>query len=166
MELEGKAERAGKLLKERAQGLVAYLKRLRSMLEADKRTRFLGEEEVALCAWAWRHREVLGLEDAAEAWPTRAEAARAVWSALDEGSVRSTGMVENLGAACWRRTGRVTEACPSRCLRCFGCTATTASSRAVSVPDIARWILPGCPRRTGWKCSATAANLPRGRTMC
>lgn len=98
MELGGRAERAGKLLKERAQGLVVYLKRLGSVLEADERTRFLGEEEVAFCAWAWRHRKVLGLQDAAQAWPACPEAARGVWSALEEGSVRSTGMVENLGS--------------------------------------------------------------------
>jgi hypothetical protein len=95
-ELGGPAVRAATLLGERAVGLAAYLGDLARALAAPRAA--LGEAAVTFLAWAWAHREALGLADAAAAWPAEPGPARAVWAALD-GAVRGSGMVENFHSA-------------------------------------------------------------------
>jgi hypothetical protein len=98
-ELGAGAQRAAKLLEERAGDLVSYLDRLQATLAEQQQQHrvVLSEEDISFLAWAWCHRRALGLEEAADAWPASPEAARAVWGAL-ESVVRSSGMVENLGS--------------------------------------------------------------------
>jgi len=94
-EVGGRANEAARLLEERAPGLVAYLVDLEAQLRAPQAV--LGDEIVTLLAWAWQHRAVLGVVDAADAWPPAPDLARQVWQALDH-AVRATGLVENLNS--------------------------------------------------------------------
>ncbi len=94
-ELGGLAAHAARVLEERAASLVGYLAALETALGPSRAV--LGEGVVAFLAWAWQHREGLGLVDAAAAWPEAPEQARQVWQALDA-AVRATGMAENLNS--------------------------------------------------------------------
>lgn len=91
----GGAAHAARLLEERAESLVGYLAALEVALGPSRAV--LGEEVVTFLAWAWQHREALGLADAAACWPEAPEEASLVWRALDE-AVRATGMAENLNS--------------------------------------------------------------------
>jgi hypothetical protein len=91
----GRAREAATLLDARAAGLSAYLRDLHDAL-AGPRTR-LHEEGLRFVAWAWQHRQGLGLTDAAEARPQQPAVARQVWAALDA-TVRTTSMAENLNS--------------------------------------------------------------------
>lgn len=94
-ELGGVAAHAARLLEERAKSLVGYLTALETALGPSRAV--LGEAVVDFLAWAWQHREGLGLLDAAAAWPDAPEGASQVWRALDA-AVRATGMAENLNS--------------------------------------------------------------------
>ncbi len=94
--LDGRATEAATLLEARTAGLTAYLADLGCALAGPRAV--LPEQTVRFVAWAWHHRQALGLRDAAEAWPANPAAARWVWAALD-GVVRASGMVENLNSA-------------------------------------------------------------------
>jgi hypothetical protein len=94
-ELGERALEAAKVLELRAPVLVGYLAHLQAALTGPRA--LLGEEVLAFVAWAWAHRQELGLTDAAEAWPQAREAADQVWAALDSVG-RATGMVENLNS--------------------------------------------------------------------
>lgn len=94
-ELGGRAVEIATILEQRLERLVSYLVEVEAALGGLRER--LGEEAMSLIAWAWQHREGLGLEDAGEAWPQDKEAARQVWAVLDE-TVRGTGMAENLNS--------------------------------------------------------------------
>src|SRR5205814_23441 len=94
-ELGGQAAEAARPLERYAAGLAAYLDDLAGALAGPRAA--LGEATVTFLAWAWCHRRTLGLTDAAEAWPTAPDAARATWAALD-GARRGSGLVENLNS--------------------------------------------------------------------
>jgi hypothetical protein len=94
-ELGGRATAAATLLAQRAAGLVAYLDDLDRAL-AEPRA-LLGDEVVTFPAWAWQHRQSIGLRAAADAWPYAPTLAERVWVALD-GAVRGTGLAENLNS--------------------------------------------------------------------
>ena len=93
--LGGRAVRAAKLLEEHAPDLVKYLMPLQQALTLLQHE--LGEANIRYLAWAWRHRSVLDLEDAAQAWSGSPQQARQVWAELER-AVRASGMVENLGS--------------------------------------------------------------------
>jgi len=95
-DLGGRATEAAILLDTRMPGLTAYLDDLNRALASPRAV--LPEDTVRFVAWAWRHQQALGLQDAAEAWPAAPAAARWIWAALD-GVVRASGMVENLNSA-------------------------------------------------------------------
>src|SRR5947207_575311 len=79
-ELAGQAAEAARPLERYAAGVAAYLDDLAGALAGPRAA--LGEATVTFLAWAWCHRRTLGLTDAAEAWPTAPDAARATWAAL------------------------------------------------------------------------------------
>jgi hypothetical protein len=86
---------AARLLEHRRAGLVASLTSLQAALAGPRAV--LAEPTIAFLAWAWQHRDALGLADAAAAWPAHPAAARWVWAAL-EAAGRTTGMAENLNS--------------------------------------------------------------------
>lgn len=92
----GRATAAATLLDARAAGLSVYLRDLHDALAGPRAV--LDAEDLGLVAWAWQHRQGLGLSDAAEAWPQRPAVARQGWAARDA-AVRTTSMAENLNSA-------------------------------------------------------------------
>jgi hypothetical protein len=94
-DLGGRAMDAATLLERRADGLIAAVTALDAAL-AEPRA-MVGEAGVTFLAWAWQHRDALGLRDAAEAWPLAPAVARWVWTALAR-TGRTSSMAENLNS--------------------------------------------------------------------
>src|SRR5436190_1641880 len=88
----GPAQEAARLLETRTPALVAYLEALPAALRQPGAQ--LGAATVAFLAWAWQHRQALGVRAAREALPAAPAAADQVWAVLERAR-RGTGMVEN-----------------------------------------------------------------------